>query len=172
MEYRRQTRGQNFYRLDVNLQRLLKRTAGGLLAQEDGRLAAFGAWVGDEVDVQAEYTSRFAPPVLQTYDRDGETVNRICYNPLYEAAHRDVYRHGIVGLNYGADAKPFLLTFAMGYLLAQADISIHCPVTLTGAVAHVLDRFAPAAVREAYLGDLVRMDGEATSGGASRLKNG
>ena len=53
----------------------------------------------------------------------------------------------------------------MGYLLAQSDISIHCPVTLTGAVAHVLDRFAPEAVRNAYLPRLVRMDGKALTGG-------
>ncbi|MEE8273503.1 MAG: acyl-CoA dehydrogenase family protein [Alphaproteobacteria bacterium] len=165
MEYLRETRGQNFYRLDVNLQRLLKRTAGDLLDQEEARLAAFGAWVGDEVDAQAEYTSRFAPPVLHTYDRDGETVNRVQYNPLYAAVHRDVYRHGIIGLNYGGDPRPFLLSFAMGYLLAQSDISIHCPVTLTGAVAYVLDRYAPKSARKKYLPSLIRMDGEAATGG-------
>ncbi|MFQ5959064.1 MAG: acyl-CoA dehydrogenase family protein [Alphaproteobacteria bacterium] len=174
MEYRPEARGQNFYRLDVNLQRLLRRSAGQLLDQEDARLASFGAWVGGEVDAQAEYTSRFAPPVLHTYDRDGETVNRIQYNPLYEAAHRDVYCRGIVGLNYGDDPRPFLLTFAMGYLLAQADISIHCPVTLTGAVAYVLDRYAPKPVREKYLSGLIRMDGEAATGGtwATELHGG
>ena len=87
--------------------------AGDLLDQEETRLAAFGAWVGDEVDAQAEYTSRFAPPVLHAYDRDGETVNRVQYNPLYAAVHRDVYRHGIIGLNYGGDPRPFLLRSQM-----------------------------------------------------------
>ena len=38
----------------------------------------------------------------------------------------------------------------MGYLLSQADISVHCPVTMTGAVAYVLDKFAPKDVRDAY----------------------
>ena len=50
----------------------------------------------------------------------------------------------------------------MGYLLAQSDISVHCPVTLTGAVAHVLDRFAPEPVRNATTcRRLTRMDGKA-----------
>jgi MFS superfamily sulfate permease-like transporter len=35
----------------------------------------------------------------------------------------------------------------MGYLLSNADVSIHCPVTMTGAVAYVLDRLAPRRLR-------------------------
>ncbi len=174
MDHPAVTRGQNFYRLDVNLQRLLRRQAPDLTARDEERLAEFGAWVGGEVDAQAEYTDRFAPPVLDAFDRDGETVNRVVHNPRYLAAHRDVYRHGIVGLNYGPEPRPYLLTFAMGYLLAQSDISIHCPVTLTGAVAYVLDRTAPPAMKDAHLGDLVRMDGEAKTGGtwATELQGG
>jgi len=53
----------------------------------------------------------------------------------------------------------------MGYLLAQADISLHCPVTLTGAVAYVLKSHAPDAVRQRYLYDVIRMDGHAKTGG-------
>lgn len=158
-------RGSNFYLTDTNLRRLLGRIAPQELTKHEERLVAFGAWVGGDVDVQAAYTDRYAPPVLETYDRHGTTVNRIVYNPRYEAVHRDVYRHGFVGLNYGSDAAPYLLTFAMGYLLAQADISIHCPATLTGAVAFVLDRHAPPAVKDAYLGDLIRTDGKAKTGG-------
>jgi hypothetical protein len=78
--------------------------------------------------------------------------------------HRQVYEHGIVGLNHGPSAEPFLLTFAMGYLLAQSDISLHCPATLTGAVAYVLGRLAPPALRDRYLPDLIRQDGRAWTG--------
>jgi alkylation response protein AidB-like acyl-CoA dehydrogenase len=71
----------------------------------------------------------------------------------------------MVGLNYGLSPEPFLLTFVMGYLLSQADISVHCPVTLTGAVALVLDRLAPAELRARWLPPLTRMDGAAWTGG-------
>src|SRR5271165_5484407 len=128
------------------------------------QLAEFRDWVLSEVEAQANYTDRYAPPALETYDRNGEVVNRIVANPWYEEQHQEVYRRGIIGLPYAENA-PHLLTFTMGYLLAQADISLHCPVTLTGAVAYVLGSHAPDAVRQHYLYDVVRMDGQAKTGG-------
>jgi alkylation response protein AidB-like acyl-CoA dehydrogenase len=156
---------ENFYDTDSNLRALLGRSADWLTEADTDRLSGFGAWVAGAVDEQADYTNRFAPPVLETFDENGTPRSAVRHNPLYGAAHREVYERGIVGLNYAAEPRPFALTFAMGYLLAQSDISIHCPVTLTGAVAYVLDRFAPAAIKDAYLPDLVRMDGGAKTGG-------
>ena len=157
--------GGNAYRADRNLQALLRRSAPWLTKSDAERLSSFGGWVATAVDEQADYTNRFAPPVLDTLDEDGRPRSVVRHNPLYAAVHREVYERGIVGLNYGAARRPYTLTFAMGYLLAQFDISIHCPVTLTGAVAHVLDRFGPAAVRDIYLPRLVRTDGRAMTGG-------
>ena len=157
--------GGNFYRADANLRALLRRSAPWLTEEDGERLSSFGAWAATAVDEQADYTNRFAPPVLETVDEDGRPRSMVRHNPLYAAAHREVYERGIVGLNYGPGPRPYTLTFAMGYLLAQSDISVHCPVTLTGAVAHVLDRFAPETVRDAYLPALVRMDGRAATGG-------
>lgn len=128
------------------------------------KLAEFRDWVLTAVDAQANYTDRYAPPRLETYDRKGEVVNRIVANPLYEEQHRELYRQGIIGLPYAEDA-PHLLTFTMGYLLSQADISLHCPVTLTGAVAYVLGAHAPEAIRRRFLHDVIRMDGLAKTGG-------
>lgn len=128
------------------------------------RLAEFYDWVRTDVDAQANYTDRYAPPALETYDRNGEVVNRIVANRWYEDQHQDLYRRGIIGLPY-AESAPHLLTFTMGYILSQADISLHCPVTLTGAVAYVLGSHSPAALRKRYLFDVVRMDGLAKTGG-------
>ena len=157
--------GGNAYRADRNLQALLRRSAPWLTDDDAERLSSFGGWVAIAVDEQADYTNRFAPPVLETLDENGRPRSVVRHNPLYAAVHREVYERGIVGLNYGPGRRPYTLTFAMGYLLAQSDISIHCPVTLTGAVAHVLDRFAPEAVRDAHLPALTRMDGTASTGG-------
>jgi alkylation response protein AidB-like acyl-CoA dehydrogenase len=128
------------------------------------QLAKFGDWVLTEVDAQANYTDRYAPPALETYDRNGDVVNRIVCNRWYDEQHQELYRRGIIGLPY-AEKAPHLLTFTMGYLLAQADISLHCPVTLTGAVAYVLGSHAPDALRQRFLYDVVRMDGHAKTGG-------
>lgn len=164
----------DFFSADANVRRLLARLLGPEFARWEPTLASFGAWVAGEVDAAAAYTDRQGAPTLETYDPDGRVVNRVRHNPAWTAVSAEAYRRGVVGLNYQADPAPFLVTFAMGYLLSQADVSLHCPVTMTGAVAHVLRRFAPAAVRERYLPRLVRMDGEAETGGtwATELHGG
>ena len=128
------------------------------------KLSEFRDWVLTEVEEQANYTDRYAPPALETYDRAGEVVNRIVSNPRYDEQHQEIYRRGVIGLPY-AEGAPHLLSFAMGYLLSQADISLHCPVTLTGAVAYVLGYHADKRVRAEYLHDVVRMDGHTKTGG-------
>lgn len=134
------------------------------LAAYSGQLAEFYDWVSTDVDAQANYTDRYAPPALETYDRNGEVVNRIVANRWYEEQHCELYRRGIIGLPYAEDA-PHLLTFTMGYILSQADISLHCPVTLTGAVAYVLGSHAREKIRQRFLYDVIRMDGLAKTGG-------
>lgn len=128
------------------------------------RLGSFRDWVLTDVEAQANYTDRYAPPALQTYDRNGEVVNRIVANPAYDEQHQECYRRGIIGLPY-AEGAPHLVSFAMGFVLSQADISLHCPVTLTGAVAYVLGYYASEAIRDRFLQDVVRMDGLTKTGG-------
>ena len=163
--YPAETGGLNAFDLDRNLRRLLARRAPQVLARHEERLSDFGAWVGGELEAQATYSDRIAPPRLETHGRDGAPLGRVIYNPVYESCHREAYRRGVIGLAFGKDAAPHLLSFTMGYLLSTADISIHCPVTMTGALAYVLSRVAPPAVRKAYLPELIRMDGAALSGG-------
>ncbi len=174
IDYPAESRGQNFYTLDRNLDRLLRRRAPTMMARFGATLADFGAWVGGPLEEQAVYTDRHAPPRLESHGSDGERLGRVVLNPAYQACHAEAYRRGVIGLAFGDNPAPHLLSFAMGYLLSSADISIHCPVTMTGAVAYVLDRLAPAAVRDAYLHELTRMDGAATSGGtwATELHGG
>lgn len=159
------TRGLNFFEIDRDLHLAL----GALLGEQFARwrlvLSNYGAWVGNELDAEAAYTDRHGRPELVTYDGEGELINHVRYNPLWEEATREVYRRGVVGLNYTETPAPYLVTFAMGYLTSQSDVSLHCPVTMTGAVAHVLNRFAPEPVRDAYLPELIRMDGKALSAG-------
>lgn len=166
--------GANCFLADRNLQALLQRADPALVARWRPLLSDFGAWVATEVDPASQYTHRHGPPVLESHDGDGRLVNRVRHNPAWERVSREVYRRGAVALNYGPEPAPFLVTFAMGYLLSQASVSLHCPVTMSAAVAHVLARFAPPALRERFLPALLRTDGTAVSGGtwATELHGG
>jgi len=155
----------NYWASDANAKATLARLAPVAANRWSSALDDFGAWVASEVEAEADYTDRHGRPRLESYDRDGRLVNRIVTNPLWDACSAEVYRRGAVGLNYGADRAPYALTFAMGYLLSHADVSLHCPVTMTGAVAYVLDRFAPPKVRARWLPELTRRDGRALSAG-------
>jgi alkylation response protein AidB-like acyl-CoA dehydrogenase len=158
-------RERSLFSEDSCLRAALTRLRPGLVERNGSRLEAFGRWVAAEVEAAADHTDREEPPRLVEAPEGGDPADRLVLNPRYAAIHREAYRHGMVGLNHGPKAEPFLLTFAMGYLLSQADISIHCPVTLTGAVALVLDRLAPPELRERWLPPLTRMDGSAWTGG-------
>jgi acyl-CoA dehydrogenase len=160
-----ETENQNLYLSDQDLRRQLRRCAPTLDDRDHERLTQFADFVANTVEPAAVYTDRFAPPRLETWDEDGRLINRVVHNPLYAAAHAGVYRHGFVACNHPPDCRPYLLTFVFGYLLAQADISIHCPATLTGAVAWVLHRYGPAALRDRFLPELARTDGAAATGG-------
>ena len=162
------------FETDPQLQRILSRIAPQAARRWHDHLARFGAWVAADVEPQTVYTDAAAPPFLVSFDRAGTPVNDVRTNPLWDAVSRGVYERGIVGLNYGPDPAPFAITFAMGYLLAQADLAVHCPATMTGAVAYVLSRFAPDGLRDRYLGRLTAMDGTALTGGtwATELHGG
>ncbi|MEQ8964663.1 MAG: acyl-CoA dehydrogenase family protein [Azospirillaceae bacterium] len=159
------TAGLNAFTTDRGLRARLALVAPDLLADHGARLDDFGAWVAGPLDEQAAYTDRHAPPRLETHDRDGAAVGRVIVNPAYRDCHMEAYRRGAIAAAFGPGAAPHRLSFVMGYLLSYADIAIHCPVTMTGAVAYVLDRLAPAPVREAWLPGLLRSDGRTATGG-------
>ncbi len=166
VDYPKETRGTNFFESDLNLQRLLERIEPDMLERNFDRLKDFGKWTGGELDEQASYSDRYAPPQLETHNKLGQKQSKVIFNPKYEQCHQEAYERGTIGLAFqDKDPEPHLLTFTMGYMLSQTDISVHCPVTMTGAVAYVLDKYAPKAVRDEYLYDMTRMDGAAKTGG-------
>ena len=159
------TRGLNFFEIDRDLHCALEGLQGAEFTHWRGTLSDFGAWAGGPLDEEAAYTDRHGRPQLVPYDGEGRLINHVQYNPLWEDASREIFQRGIVGLNYAESPAPYLITFVMGYLTSQSDVSLLCPVAMTGAVTHVVNRFAPEALREIYLPQLVRMDGGALSAG-------
>ncbi len=163
---RAEGRGLNFFTVDRNLQRVL---ASRLTAPEYARarplFERMGALSGDQIDRQAEYTDRFARPVLATHDRQGNVVNEVTYNPRYEESVGQVYGLGIVGCNYGPRPLPYTVHFGLLYLLSESDPGLSCPVTLTAATAYVISRHGSESQKSRYLPRLaVREEGPFADG--------
>ena len=155
----------NFFDVDRALQDYLSEHLEGFESKWKSVLREFGAFVANDVDLQAEYSDRHFRPKLEHLEQNGRYISKIIYNRYWTDVSREIYRRGIVGLNYTEQPAPYGVTFAMAYLLGQADISLHCPVGMTSAVAYVIDRFAPAALRARYLPQLTNMHGDAFTAG-------
>ncbi len=76
-------------------------------------------------------------PRLITHDERGNRINRVDYHPSYQEMKRIAYGSGILSTR---SPDPFV-SFAIGYLLAMAEMGLYCPVCMTDGVARVLTRF-------------------------------
>jgi len=149
--------GLNWYEVDPNLRFLADR----LVAPEDrqwveGHLQRMGALCGGPIAARAEITDKH-PPVLERYDPWGDEVNRIAHHPTVLETKRDLWESGFIGLPWSEEVRrrgrpvPPMLGAAFYYLLSQAETGMLCAVGMTVALARVLERHAPAAVREQFL---------------------
>ncbi len=159
-------RGLNFYLVDKDLEQVLRRSLGPEpYRRAEPLLVRMGELAGGPIDRQAEYTDRMARPLLETYDRQGNVVNEVRYNPLYEESVRQVYGLGTIGCNYGEDPLPYAVHFALLYLLSESDPGLACPVTLTASTAYVLSRHGSDEQKARHLPLLaVRAEGEFADG--------
>ncbi|HYG59154.1 MAG TPA: acyl-CoA dehydrogenase family protein [Symbiobacteriaceae bacterium] len=153
-----QGEGLNWWETDPNLQRTVRRyCTPEQFEWARPHLSRFGQCCGTGVSPRANFTDRpEGRPRLVAYDRQGEEISQVVYNPGYLQTVAEVFGAGIVGWRHyqpgGAPGPvPPAVTWAMGYMVAMAESGFFCPVALTGAVALVLDRFAPPDLRERYL---------------------
>lgn len=172
----RLTRRLNFYQEDGFLQSILARYDSDFLTRNTDRLQKTGAFAAGPLDVQAEQSDTERPAQLSVLSRiqvPGQEMkvlrSRVISSTAYENAHQEAYRLGAIAPSFETDAngkkEPHLLSFTMGYMLSKSDISVHCPVTMTGAVAYILEQFASQALRDKYLPELLRADGKTSTGG-------
>jgi acyl-CoA dehydrogenase len=155
---------------DPLAQSILWRIAPGLLEARAEELESFGAFCAGELDDQAAYSDRIHPPVWKNVPVDpahpGERRGAIFLNPRYEACHQEVYARGFIAdLSDEQNPAPQLWPLIAQYLVSQSDISIGCPFAMTHPVALIVAAHAPDAVREKYLPELTRTDGQTKSGG-------
>jgi alkylation response protein AidB-like acyl-CoA dehydrogenase len=152
--------GLDWYALDPNLSRLLDR----YLPDPDERafaeahVAPYGPLIGRTIAPRAEVSDAHGP-VLERYDRWGHDVGRVVHHASWTENKADLVRHGFVGLPQHAQRPvPAVVTAARAYLVSQAETAIYCGLGMTSGAADIVERYAPAGVRDEVLGRLTSLD--------------
>src|SRR5258708_27229019 len=125
------------------------------------KLSAAGlAWAEPQLREMGELAARVVAPLaavaegesprLVTRTPAGEPVNRVDYHPSYRAMERIAYGSGMVAMKYepatlAAHASSIhVVTFALGYLFAMAEMGLYCPLCMTDGVARLVSGDCPA----------------------------
>ncbi|WP_322480582.1 acyl-CoA dehydrogenase family protein [Thermogemmatispora sp.] len=158
------TEGINFYQADPTLEQLLKRH----LSPDDYErahplLLRMGAVASERMDELAAIADRHGP-VLRQYDRRGQRIDEIIFHPAYHELERIVYQDfAIAACTHREDALgwsgrvPQPVKFALAYLGMQAEAGVFCPVSMTDALARVLERYGDPALKQRFLPHLTAL---------------
>jgi len=155
-----QALGLDWYRMDPNLGALLDRHLPDpderALAEE--HVGRFGALVGRVIAPRAEVTDKHGPE-LRRYDRWGYEVDEVVHHPTWTQNKEDLVRNGFVHLESLAGRPvPGVVTASVSYLVSQAETAVYCGLGMTSGAADIVERYAPAAVRDDVLGRLRSLD--------------
>jgi acyl-CoA dehydrogenase len=154
--------GLDWYALDPNLSRLFDRLLPdrGDRAFAEEQLGRFGKLVGQTIAARAEITDKHGP-VLQRYDRWGRDEPRVVHHPTWVANKDDLVRAGFVGMAEHAGRKvPSVVTAGIAYVVCQAETAVYCALGMAGGAADIVERYAPASVRDDIVGRLMSLDPE------------
>ncbi|MCU4753973.1 acyl-CoA dehydrogenase family protein [Halobacteria archaeon AArc-curdl1] len=163
----------NYWAFDRTLQRNVRRIyAPDEFAWAVPILEEFGDVIGHTVADNADVIDDHGPE-LETYDKDGEVVNRVRYPAEQLENEQLVYELGIVADAFEAPPgrdrpMPLSHNLVMQYLLSYADVGFDCPVAMTAGAALVLEKFGDDDL-EAYYEGLTSREYETLIEGAMFL---
>jgi len=115
-------------------------------------------------------------PTLRQYDRFGERgVDTCVYPTAYLEMERVAYGSGMVALKYEPETRRthagslHTAGFALGYVFAQAEAGLFCPVCMTDGVARILDLHGSDALKKEWIPRLASRDWDRLATGAMFL---
>src|SRR5579872_4971366 len=150
--------GINFFTADSDLSFLLRQH----LTSEDYKrarelLTRMGAVASEQMDALADVANRQGPQLVQ-YDKRGQRIDEVVFHPAYHELERIAYeefaiaacthREGALGWP-GRVPQP--VKFALAYLGMQAESGVFCPVSMTDALARVIERYASEPLKQRAL---------------------
>jgi acyl-CoA dehydrogenase len=154
----------NFFTSDADLSFLLRQhLTTGDFERSCSILTRMGAVASDEMDALAVTANREVP-VLKQYDKRGERIDEVVYHPAYSELEKIAYqdfaiaacthREGALGWS-GQVPQP--VKFALAYLGMQAESGVFCPVSMTDALARVLEHYASDTLKQRFLPHLTAL---------------
>src|SRR5436305_8626985 len=170
------TNGINFYTADPDLSYHMRQS----LSIEDferaqGILSRMGEVASRRMDELAQVANRQGPVLIQ-YDKRGQRIDEVVFHPAYHELERIAYEDfAIAACTYREGALgwpgkvPQQVKFALGYLGMQAEAGVFCPVSMTDALARVLECHASEPFRRRFLPALTAMKMDELKQGAMFL---
>ena len=154
----------NFFTADPDLSFLLQRH----LSEEDYEralliLTDMGAVASQRMDELAQIANRQGP-VLMQFDKRGQRVDEVIFHPAYHELERIAYQDFAIAACSHRDGAlgwpgkvPQPVKFALGYLGMQAEAGVFCPVSMTDALARVLERYGSEPLKRRFLSGLTAL---------------
>ena len=158
------TKDINFFTADPDLSFLLQRH----LSEEDYEralliLTDMGAVASQRMDELAQIANRQGP-VLKQFDKRGQRVDEVIFHPAYHELERIAYQDFAIAACSHRDGAsgwpgkvPQPVKFALGYLGMQAEAGVFCPVSMTDALARVLERYGSEPLKRRFLSGLTAL---------------
>src|SRR5438105_3348693 len=158
------TEGINFFSADTDLSFILKRH----LSEEDYEraeiiLSEMCAVSSEKMDSLAEEANRQGPVLVQ-FDKKGQRVDEVIFHPAYHESERIAYQDFAIAACSHRDGAPGWpgkvaqpVKFALGYLGMQAEAGVFCPVSMTDALARVLERYGSEPLKRRFLSGLTAL---------------
>ena len=148
---------QNRFHDDPTLLRLLSEHLSPA-AMEWARpvLERMGRASAEELDEWASLADK-NPPRLEARDRFGQRVDHLDFHPAYRKLQQFAYGEGIVSHYYDPEVRQQLgaslevVKFAQGYLFAQAEQGLYCPICMTDGTAYLIEKYGTADQKERFL---------------------
>ena len=126
----------NLFTSDVALQAAVAAAGGEMHAE---RLSVFGVRTGSAETAAWAMQANVNPPQLRAFDRYGRRIDEVEFHPAYHRLMALGVEAGVASAAWSGGAAGHVLHAALEFLMAQAEPSVCCPMTMTSA--------APAALK-------------------------